>query len=189
MYLNQVITIIQEKLINSSKLDILEVGCGNGTNLKLIKDYFSANSSSLQLYGFDISLPRIETGKKYFGNSIESINLFQGDALSIESFQNKTWDIIFSVCALEQLSKAASIALRNMISQGDVIVITEPMPEIGSVEQKLYNSFNRQSVGLINELKNNLNIKKFTTPQLVEILHNPLSPVGTCIIYTKNKIS
>ncbi len=59
------------------------------------------------------------------------------------------------------------------------------MPELGTIEQKLNNTLNRNSTGLISELRTNHLIQSYSTPKLVDVLHNPLNPVGTCRIYSK----
>ena len=44
-----------------SPLKVLEVGCGNGTNLMLLKEEFG---NAVQLWGIDISQNRIEVGRQ-----------------------------------------------------------------------------------------------------------------------------
>lgn len=184
IYIEEVVKAINSFKSSGSTINILEVGCGNGANLKTIKEKFQ-DSKKIDLFGFDISQKRIDVGRDYYKEALDEITLFQGDALSIKSFENLDLDIAFSICALEQLSGSAFIGLRNMINSAKIVVIVEPMPEIGSVEQKLYNRLSNQSSGLIEELSNNSQVIKFTNPRLIDILHNPLNPVGVCTVFTK----
>jgi SAM-dependent methyltransferase len=185
-YLKNVISSIEELIPYKEEINVLEVGCGNAINLLYLKNKFLNNRCKINLEGFDISSKRLDVGRDKYGADIESINLYQGNSIFSSSYKSKIWDIIFSVCSLEQLSNAAPLALKQMIAAGKTIIVVEPMPEIGSSEQGLYNLFTRQSVGLLNEIFTNKNVTSYTTPEIIEVLHYPFNPVGSCIIKTKN---
>ncbi len=185
-YLKNTISCIEELIPYKKEINVLEVGCGNAINLIHLKNKFSNKRCKLNLEGFDISSKRLDLAKNKYGEAIDSINLYQGNSIFSSSYKSKIWDIIYSVCSLEQLSNAAPLALKQMISSGKTIIIVEPMPEIGSSEQGLYNLIARQSEGLLNEIFTNKNVLSYTNPEIIEVLHNPLNPVGSCIIKTKN---
>lgn len=72
--------------------NILEIGCGLGSNLYLLSKKFP----NAQLYGIDINSQIIKEGKKLLEqNKIKNITLKVGNALNID-YPNKYFDIVFS---------------------------------------------------------------------------------------------
>lgn len=177
-YIEPVVDTISDILDGSKKtIRILEVGCGNGTNLKILKERFGAN---VKLYGIDISAARIETGKEYWGDKLDGIELKEASATDLSIYTDGTFDIVYSVCALEQITYRLHEAVSEMVRLSNAkIVCVEPVYEFGNSIQRLYNVVNDQCRTLLPELiAAGINVRE---KGLLPVLHNPLCPVGLLI--------
>ena len=161
----------------SGPLKILEVGCGNATNLKLLKEAFG---DRVALYGIDISANRIAVGQKYWGERIAGIDLRQADATALSMFDDSSFDLVYSVCALEQITYRLHEAVGEMVRVGKgKLVLVEPVFEFGNKVQRLYNIVGDQCRTLIPELKSfDLDVAE---KGLMPVLHYPLNPVGLLV--------
>lgn len=181
IYLSPLMAEIQGKLDEDGDkrgpLKVLEIGCGNGTNLKVVRDHFQGNVS---LTGIDISPTRISTGKAYWGKGLEGVSMIEADATNLSSFDDSSFDIVFSVCALEQIPYRLNEVVSEMVRVSkETIVCVEPIPQWGNETQRLYNLINDQCRTLLLELR--ATGLKIIEGQQLPVLHNPLNPVGLLI--------
>lgn len=157
-------------------LRVLEVGCGNGTNLMLLNQRFPGTAFT----GIDVAAGRIEEGRKYWGERLERVTLAQASATDLGQFENKAFDLVYSVCALEQIPYCLGDAISEMVRLADRrIVCVEPVYDYGNEAQRLYNIVNDQVRTLLPELE-----QQCTTVEsrgLLRTLHNPLNPVGLLV--------
>lgn len=157
-------------------LRVLEVGCGNATNLMLLNQRFPGVAFS----GIDIAEGRIAEGRKYWGERLTSVELAQASATDLSLFADKSFDLVYSVCALEQIPYSLGDAVREMVRLADRrIVCVEPVFEFGNEAQRLYNVVSDQVRTLLPEL-----VRQCTTVErhgLLPTLHNPLNPVGLLV--------
>jgi SAM-dependent methyltransferase len=77
---------------NKEKLSILEIGCGGGDNLRVIKRYFERRNITVQLSGVDINPRCIEFARSRKEN--EGIDFVTSDYKLIDPFPKP--DIIFN---------------------------------------------------------------------------------------------
>lgn len=182
VYIKPVCDTVTAKLDSGvSKIRLLEVGCGNATNLKLIKEKFG---DKVELSGIDLSENRIKTGKSYWGNGLNGIHLSQADATQLDMFDANSFDIVYSICALEQVTYRLHEAVSEMIRvSSESVICVEPVFEFGNKTQRLYNIVNDQCRTLLSEFRQSgLDIHE---GGLVSLLHNPLNPVGILIANKK----
>ncbi|MGB9743307.1 MAG: class I SAM-dependent methyltransferase [Minisyncoccales bacterium] len=86
-----------EKILKYNPESILEIGCGWGPNLFLL----AKKLPKAKIEGIDINGKAVETGKEVFQkNNIENIRLFVGKADNLDSFKDKSFDIVFSDATL-----------------------------------------------------------------------------------------
>lgn len=177
-YIEPIAKTISEMLGGTKKtIRILEVGCGNGTNLKILKERFGDN---VELNGIDISAARIETGKKYWGDKLDGIELKEASATDLSIYKDGVFDLVYSICALEQITYRLHEAVNEMVRLSNAkIVCVEPTYELGNSVQRLYNVVNDQCRTLLPELKST-GLKVYEHG-LMPVLHNPLCPVGLLI--------
>ena len=162
-----------------SPLNVLEVGCGNGTNLKILRD---SVGTGVNLCGVDIASNRIKVGQEYWGDAIAEVEFYTMDATDLRQFQTGQFDLAFSVCALEQMTYRLHEAVRELVRVSSrLIVCVEPLPEHGNTEQRLYNLVNDQCRTLIQEL--NATELMVEDRGLLPVLHNPLNPVGLVLAF------
>ncbi len=156
---------------------ILEVGCGNGTNLVILR---KALGGSAELSGIDISPSRLEVGRRAWGEALEGVELAAESATDLSRFEDEHFHLVYSVCALEQITYELHDAVSEMsrLASSRVICV-EPIPEFGTIEQRLYNIYADQCRTLLPEFdRSGLELER---QELIPILHNPLSPVGLLI--------
>lgn len=95
--------LLVEKIISYKPKNVLEVGCASGPNLVLL----SKKIPDAKLEGIDVSPKAIETGRKYLeSRNIENVELKIGDALNLEIFSDKTFDVVFTDAALIYVDKS-----------------------------------------------------------------------------------
>lgn len=177
-YIEPIADTISAMLEGSKKtLRVLEVGCGNGTNLKILKEKFGDN---VNLSGIDISAARIDIGKKFWGDKLDGIELKEANATDLSLYKDGSFDVIYSICALEQITYRLHEAVNEMVRLSNAkIVCVEPIYEFGNSVQRLYNVVNDQCRTLLPELK--ATGLKVSEQGLLPVLHNPLCPVGLLI--------
>ena len=71
---------------------ILEVGCGNGTNLMLLKQKFG---DTVDLKGIDIAKERISQGQGYWKDKLEGVDLRVDSATELKSLENDSMDLVW----------------------------------------------------------------------------------------------
>lgn len=177
-YLAPIFVEIEALIVRTSgPVRVLEVGCGNGTNLKVIKDRFGA---SVDLTGIDISKTRLDVGKAFWKGALDGIDLRQASATDLSEFEDSSFDIVYSVCALEQITYRLHEAVREAVRLSkSSIVCVEPVYEFGNEVQRLYNIVSDQCRTLLPELKQHgLRVEE---GGLMPILHNPSNPVGLLV--------
>lgn len=177
-YIKPIADIISQMLDGSQKtIRVLEVGCGNGTNLKILKEKFNKD---VEFSGIDISAARIDTGKIFWGEKLDDIELKEADATVLSLYKDGAFDVVYSICALEQITYRLHDAVNEMVRLSKVkVVCVEPTYEFGNRVQRLYNIVNDQCRTLLPELK--ATGLKVSEKGLLPILHNPLCPVGLLI--------
>lgn len=177
-YIKPIADAISQMSDDSKKsIRVLEVGCGNGTNLKILKEKFG---DKVELFGIDISGARIDTGKKYWGNKLDGIVLNEASATDLSLYKDESFDVVYSICALEQITYRLHEAVNEMVRLSNAkIICVEPTYEFGNSVQRLYNVVNDQCRTLLPELKSTG--LKIYEHGLLPILHNPLCPVGLLI--------
>ena len=178
VYIEPITNAISQMLDDSNKtIRVLEVGCGNGTNLKVLKEKFG---NKVELTGIDISGDRIDTGKNFWGNKLDNIELREASATDLSLYRDESFDVVYSICALEQITYHLHEAVNEMVRLSNAkIICVEPTYEFGNNVQRLYNIVNDQCRTLLPELKSTgLKVYEYG---LLPVLHNPLCPVGLLI--------
>lgn len=159
------------------RLRVLEVGCGNATNLMLLRKHFG---DAVELAGIDISGKRIECGRNYWQERLDNVELQQASATDLSLFGNEQFDISYSICALEQITFRIHEVVSEMkrVTSGSIVCV-EPIYEYGNDAQRLYNIVNDQCRTLLQDMRSNeLEVEEHG---LLSILHNPLNPVGLVV--------
>ena len=158
-------------------LRVLEVGCGNATNLMLLRSHFD---DRVELSGIDISGKRIEVGRNYWSEKLAGVHLQQTSATDLSMFPDNHFDVAYSICALEQITFRMHEVVTEMKRVArDCIVCVEPVYEYGNEAQRLYNIVNDQCRTLLQDMRScELAVEEHG---LLPILHNPLNPVGLVI--------
>lgn len=113
---------------------ILEVGCGDGNNLALLRDALP----EARLVGCDISEGRIAFARKYHGERRLDATFEVADATCMP-FEDKSFDVVFSLYCLEHLPAEFPGAVREMLRVArSKVVLIEPIPEYFGPLQRLY---------------------------------------------------
>jgi len=179
IYLDEIYNQIDELISHADgrPIKVLEVGCGNGINLMLLKKRFG---KKISLHGFDLSPERIRIGKKHWGEKLEDIKLYEMSATDI-NYETNTFDLVYSIHVIEQISYLVGEALDEMIrvSRNQVILV-EPTYEFGNPAQRLKLILNDQLRTLLPEIRSrSLKLKK---SYALHTLANPTSPTGVHVI-------
>ena len=135
-YLEPIIREVEGLLKDRETISILEVGCGNCINLTQLKKQFGLR---LKLHGFDISSGRLAVAKKFFGEQLADISLWE------ESITEPTpkkdigkYDLVYSMHCLEQIPFAVSQAVEGLWKRAKHrVVMVEPVWEYARPVQKL----------------------------------------------------
>lgn len=138
-YYSKYIKFIKENLKNKNKL-FLDIGCGNGTVLNLLKEDGYRNG-----YGVDISKLFIKEGNK---KGLKNIHVYDGTNLP---FKNKYFDLIGSFNVLEH-TKEPEEFLKDQCSKlkkGGTLIVA--CPNFISV---LFPSYHRRLKGPKNKIHN-----------------------------------
>lgn len=113
---------------------VLEVGCGDGNNLALIK----AAMPEARVAGVDISDGRIAFAKKYHAEHGNDIELQVGNATSLP-FADNAFDVTYSLYCLEHLPVEFPLAVREMLRVASKkAIMIEPVAEYYGPLQKLF---------------------------------------------------
>jgi len=166
---------------NNSKINILEIGCNNGTFLSLLNEYISSidAQTKIDLYGVDIDVSLIE-------NSVDkSLNLYALPAERIEDLNIK-FDIILNFELIEHLQDPTSFinSIYENLVDGGLTIFTTPnslgleIKAIGYNKTRLLahsifppmhlNAFNTQNI-LLFANKNKFKLKVVETPGKLDI--------------------
>jgi 2-polyprenyl-3-methyl-5-hydroxy-6-metoxy-1,4-benzoquinol methylase len=108
------------KKYKNCRLNILDIGCGDGFLLKSLKKYFQ-----FQLVGMDVSQKAIELAQKRVGDNIQ---YFLGNIESKEELPARKFDLIICSEVLEHLpnDKIAISNLAYLLSTQGKLVLTLP---------------------------------------------------------------
>jgi len=160
------------------RLRVLEVGCGNGTNLMLLRERFGER---VELEGFDISARRIELGREYWGARLDQVTLRTDSATTLAGYADGAVDLIYSVHCLEQLPYYVRDAVAAMARVARArIVFVEPVWEFANAAQQLYSLFGDQLRTLMPEVAAHPGLRIARSWPL-EILANPLNKTGVIV--------
>ena len=161
----------------SRPIRVLEVGCGNGTNLQFLKTELG---DKVNLTGIDISRERIEQGKNYWGDRLTHVSLRVDSATQLNSFNEDEVDIIYTVHCLEQLPYNLDTAIEAIHRvTAHTAVFVEPVWEFANTAQRMYTLFADQLRTLLPALENsNFQIVK---TEKAKMLANPLNQTGFII--------
>lgn len=133
-YLNYLYAEIDE-LKPQNGFRILEVGCGNCINLVNLKERYP----DAEIHGIDVSENRIETSKKFWGESLEGVSLSVRSITKRTPFEKGYFNVVFSMHCIEQISQDTELAINEMLRiTGTKTVMIEPVYENCNLAQKLY---------------------------------------------------
>ena len=98
---------------------VLDLGCGNGNVIHLLKSRISA-----KYYGLDISEKMIEEAKKRFGNEVE---LCVGDAENLP-YEDHTFDLIICNASFHHYTRAekAVAEMKRVIKPDGTVILGDP---------------------------------------------------------------
>lgn len=129
---------------------ILEVGCGDGNNLAMLKQRFP----KARVAGCDISDGRITFAKKYHAERGNDVELLVGNATSLP-FSDKSFDVVYSLYCLEHLPVEYPQAVREMLRVAKKrAIMIEPVAEFYGPLQRLYVTVNDYIRGVPQFLEN-----------------------------------
>ena len=115
--------ILQEKNISKSKkLHLLDMGCGDGVVLFLIKKHLA--EYQFNFYGIDLSEIALETAK----NKIRSGNFLQTNVYET-NFQNDFFDVILSLDVIEHVNYPEKMLMeaKRIAKNGAIIIFGTPI--------------------------------------------------------------
>ncbi len=156
---------------------VLEVGCGNGTNLKLMRDAFG---DRVTLTGLDISGERIRVGQAFWKDALDGVRFETGSATDLSCFADDSFDLVYTVHCLEQIPYDVPAALRAITRvTAERAVFVEPVFELGNATQRLYAITGDQLRTLLPEL----NVSGLTVVSVTEtpVLANPVNKTGVVV--------
>lgn len=107
---------------NIKKINILDVGCGNGR----IVNFLNELNIDYNYLGIDNSEEQLKNAKNNF-KDFSNINFEIGNILSLEKYNNK-FDIVFCIATLHHLPKKFHIKavgeIKNVVKDGGLMFIT-----------------------------------------------------------------
>ena len=128
------IEILVDALKRNGARSVLEVGCGDGNNLALIK----AAMPDVRVAGVDISQGRINFAKKYHAEHNNDVELAVGDATKL-SYVNDSFDVVYSLYCLEHLPVEFPQAVREMLRVASKkAIMIEPVAEYYGPLQRIF---------------------------------------------------
>jgi len=178
-YLEAVIAEAKKMEISLGRpIRILEVGCGNGTNLMVLK---SELSDETVLFGIDVAKERIRLGVEYWGSKLDGVEFRVDSATTLSTFEDETVDLAFSVHCLEQLPYSVDAVLQSIhrvISHGAVFV--EPVWEYANTSQRMYTLFGDQLRTLVPNI-GSLDFE-IVEQKKARLLANPMNQTGIIVV-------
>lgn len=166
-----------QQTIKDRPVRVLEIGCGNCINLKLLHERFG---DQIALSGIDISPERLRVAQEFWGDKLQA-DLQVASATDLAPFEDSSFDLVFSSCCLEQIPYRIDQAVAEMIRvSGNRVVFVEPTFEFGNTAQKLYTIMGDQCRTLLPEL--NLLNAKIISSEPLRTLHTPVNMVGATIV-------
>lgn len=114
-YYDSILRLLRYTKISPIGKNILDIGCGSGTLVKVLKDKYGRN---IKATGIDISR---------LGNSEKYLHFIQGSAMNLP-FKDKSFDLIFITDVLEHITKPrlALKEARRVLKDGGVLIIRTP---------------------------------------------------------------
>ncbi len=161
----------------SRPVEVLEVGCGNGTNLMILK---GALGDAVRLRGIDVSPERIKLGYEYWGDAVEGVEMQVDSATVLETQADGSADLVYSVHCLEQIPYAVDACIESIerVTRSKAVFV-EPTWELANTTQRLYTLFGDQLRTLIPTLEGSgLEIVSSTK---AELLAHPLNQTGIVV--------
>ena len=113
---------------------ILEVGCGDGNNLPILRRSFPR----ARLHGVDVSPKRIEFARNFAGHRELDLGFSEASATDLP-FARGEFDAVYSMYCLEHLPREFPDAIREMCRVARrCVVLVEPIPEHRGPAQWIY---------------------------------------------------
>ena len=84
-------------------VEVLEVGCGNGTNLMVLA---RALGDKVALRCIDISGERLAQGRTYWGKRLDKVSMVEDSATTLATQADGSADLVYSLHCLEQIPYA-----------------------------------------------------------------------------------
>jgi SAM-dependent methyltransferase len=177
-YLAPIIDEIEKMHANLQRpVEVLEVGCGNGTNLKVLAEKLG---DKVSLHGIDISPDRIRQGRTYWGNALAGVEMEEDSATTLQTVADEAVDLVYSLHCLEQIPYSVEACLDAMARvTRDTVIFVEPVWEYANPAQKIYTLFGDQLRTLLPSLE--LSPLQVERSWRAEILSNPLNQTGFVI--------
>jgi len=126
--------LLVEAIKNAGGESILEVGCGDGNNVALIKEALP----HARVAGCDISDGRIAFAQKYHAERGLDAEFRVGDATNLP-YPDNSFDVLFSLYCLEHLPAEFPKAVKSMLRVAKKkVIMVEPIPEYFGPLQRLY---------------------------------------------------
>lgn len=167
----------------SRPVRVLEVGCGNGTNLMVLK---KALGDMAELRGIDISAERLRQGREYWGARLDGVEMLEDSATTLDTQADNTADLVYSVHCLEQIPYAVDACLSSIARVTRVrAVFVEPLWEVANPTQRLYTLSGDQLRTLLPSLgRSDLQVVE---TRRAEILANPLNQTGFVVAAPRSR--
>lgn len=161
----------------SRPVDVLEVGCGNGTNLMVLA---RALGDRVRLRGIDISQERLRRGCAYWGDRLSGVEMVEDSATTLITQTDASADIVYSLHCLEQIPYAVDDCLKSMARVSrECVVFVEPVWEYANSTQKMYTLFGDQMRTLLPSIP--LCGLEVVSQRRAEVIANPLNQSGIIV--------
>jgi ubiquinone/menaquinone biosynthesis C-methylase UbiE len=161
----------------SRPVDVLEVGCGNGTNLMVLARDLG---NKVRLRGIDIYPERLKYGRAYWGGRLNGVKMVEDSATSLTTQGDRSADVVFSLHCLEQIPYAVDDCLKSMARiTRDRVVLVEPVWEYANLTQKMYTLFGDQLRTLLPSIP--LCGLEIVSQRRAEVIANPLNQTGIIV--------
>lgn len=158
----------------SRPVEVLEVGCGNGTNLTVLA---RGLGDKVRLRGIDISSERLRLGRAYWQDALDGVEMVEDSVTTLATQGDGSADLVYSVHCLEQIPYAvdACLAAIGRVARGRVVFV-EPVWEFANPTQKLYTLFADQLRTLLPSLEQS--DLQVVVSRRAELLASPLNQTG-----------
>tara|TARA_Y100000768_G_scaffold370768_1_gene336842 strand:+ start:144 stop:1034 length:891 start_codon:yes stop_codon:yes gene_type:complete len=153
---------------NFNSKRVLEVGAGELTQYYLIKKYLDKKKFGLERScALDLSLKRLEIGKKFLNSKNQNIEIFQGDAQKMP-FKENEFDFLYTCHCLEQVPHLFEACLKEMLRVSKkYILLIEPSYELTNIVTRNYiykKHYIKISDKILNKTLKNISYKRFKMP-------------------------